>query len=213
MERADSRAPKQKTIAEKFIPLLPSLERLRINCAGEFLVSRHSRDLLKSIDPRTSPNLAIEIISNGTLFSKREWDKFENIHSVVRYVRISMDAALPHTFELVRRGGKWTVILENLRFLAQLRRENRIKLLVLAFTYQDHNFREMKEFVELSRELGADRAAFERIQKTDAMTETEYAERAVHHFAHPLHQAFLEIVRDPIFRGEGVVMDFDYQLS
>lgn len=212
MERPDSRAPKRKTIAEKFIPLLPSLEQLRINCAGEFLVSRHSRDLLKLIDPLANPNLAVEIISNGTLFSKREWDKFENIHPMVRFVRISMDAALPQTFELVRRGGKWAVIIENLRFLAQLRRENRIKRLVLAFTYQDHNFREMREFVELSRELGADRAIFERIQKTDAMTGAEYAERAVHRFTHPLHQAFLEIVCDPIFRDEDVATDFDYPL-
>jgi hypothetical protein len=213
MERPDSRAPKQKTIAEKFIPLLPSLERLRVNCAGEFLVSRHSRDLLKLIDPRTSPNLVIEIISNGTLFSKREWDKFENIHPLVRFIRISMDAAFPQTFELVRRGGKWTVFFENLRFLAQLRRECSIERLVLAFTYQDHNFREMREFVELARELGADKAVFERIQKTAAMTEAEYAERAVHRFTHPLHQAFLEIVRDPLFCGEGVATDFDYQLS
>ena len=212
MERPDSRAPKGKTIAEKFIPLLPSLERLRINGAGEFLVSRHSRELLKLIDPRTN-RTGIEIISNGTLFSKREWDKFENIHPLVHFVRISMDAALPQTFELVRRGGKWAVIIENLHFLAQLRREDRIKQLVLAFTYQDHNFREMREFVELSRELGADRAIFERIQKTDAMTEAEYAQRAVHRFAHPLHQAFLEIARDPIFNGEGVATDFDYPLS
>ena len=89
---------------------------------------------------------------------------------------------------------------------------NRINQLVLAFTYQDHNFHEMREFVTLASELGADKAIFERIQKTDAMTEDEYAERAVHRFTHPLHQAFLEIVRDPIFRGEGVATDFEYQL-
>ena len=76
-----------------------------------------------------------------------------------------MDAALPQTFELVRRGGKWAVIIENLHFLAQSRREDRIKQLVLAFTYQDHNFREMREFVELSRELGADRAIFSGYKK------------------------------------------------
>jgi Iron-sulfur cluster-binding domain len=201
---------KGKTIAEKFLPLLPSLEELFLNSAGEFLVSRHSRQLLQSIDAKKNPHLKINIISNGTLLSKREWDKFENIHPLVRSIRISMDAAFPRTFEQVRRGGKWNEFFENICFVAQLRRDGRISRLTFAFTYQDRNYLEMKEFVELCRKLGADRAVFERIHKTDAMSDEEYAERAVHLLVHPKFNEFIRLVRDPIFSNSDVLTDFDY---
>jgi hypothetical protein len=88
-------------------PLLPKLRSLHIDNAGKFLFSRPSRELLQSIDPVRHGNLKIDLISNGTLFTEREWQKFANIHGLVRTVRISTDAATKETFELLRRGARW----------------------------------------------------------------------------------------------------------
>ena len=58
------------------LPLLPSLKILHINPAGELFVSRPSRKLLELITDERCPDLVLDIISNGTLFSEGEWNKF-----------------------------------------------------------------------------------------------------------------------------------------
>ncbi len=190
--------------------LLPHIKMLYINSSGEFLVSKPSRRLLQAIDRRSSPNLTISIISNGTLFSETEWAKFSNIHGMIGSIRISTDAAYPATFEKLRRGAKWDRFFENLKFLGRLKACNQIGSFHMSFTYQVANFREMKAFVALVESVGANCAIFELLYPNmTAMTETEYRERAVHLADHPDQQEFLEIIADPIFQQKNIQSDFE----
>ena len=160
------------TVVARLASLLPHIKMLYINPTGEFLVSKPSRRFLQAIDRNLCPDLKIAIISNGTLFTESEWNKFSNIHGMVHSVRISTDAALPDTFEKLRRGGKWDKFINNLRFLGRLRATNHIGALQLSFTCQVANFREMKDFVALSETVGADCAIFELLfPNSNAMTE------------------------------------------
>src|SRR5262245_65814891 len=93
---------KARVVEEKLWPLLPTLRVLHINPAGELFASKPSRKLLELIDDQRCPNLVLDIISNGTLFSETEWNKFPGIHTKVRSVRISIDAACKETFEKLR---------------------------------------------------------------------------------------------------------------
>ena len=102
-------------------PLLPTLRVLNLNPAGELFGSRPSRKLLGLINEERCPDLLLDIISNGTLFSEEEWNKFPGIHGKIRSVRISTDAACKETFETLRRLGKYDVFCANMRFLRGLR--------------------------------------------------------------------------------------------
>jgi hypothetical protein len=208
IQKESSHSTERKTVDEKLRPVLPQLRTLYLNPAGEFLASRPSRRLLSAIDPQECADLQIDLISNGTLFSQVEWEKFSNVHGLVRSVRISIDAATAPTFETIRRGGKWSSFLENLRYVGRLRQAGQLPELYLAFTYQVGNFREMKDFVRLAEQVGADAATFQALQKTAAMTDDEYSERAVHRLDHPLYREFLDIIRDDIFRQLNVHHDF-----
>ena len=208
MEKQSVGVSKRKAIEEKIKPILPQIDRLFMNSCCEFLVSKPSRKLLQSIDPKVCPELKIDLISNGTLFSEAEWAKFANIHSQVRSIRISMDSARPATFEAVRRGGRWPIFFDNIKFIARMRFERRIESLTFSFAYQFANFREMPEFILLCEELRVDWATFEHLVKTEAMTDAEYAERAVHELRHPLYQEFQMLVKNPNFRRPMVVCDF-----
>jgi hypothetical protein len=197
-------------VEDKVAALLPSVKVLYLNPCGEVFVSKPSRRVLQAIDPQTCPDLKVFIISNGTLFSESEYNKFSNIHGKLAAVRISTDAATRETFETIRRGGRWDRFMENMRFLGRLRREGQIGFLFLSFTYQVGNFREMKAFVEMCEEIGADQAKFEKLLRTsDAMTLEEYDERAVHRPGHPLYQEYLEVIADPIFKQPNVYAAFD----
>src|SRR5262249_49980199 len=154
-----------------------------------------SRKLLELIDNERCPNLVLDIISNGTLFSEDEWNKFPGIHGKVRSVRVSIDAARKETFEKLRRLGKFEIFVENMRFLSRLRESGGIPQLKFSFTYQVDNFREMPEFLDFCAEMNADYAIFERLQNL-AFTHSEYKEKAVHFPGHPCYAEFIEVIKD-----------------
>lgn len=210
VQKESEHAHERAALDHKLKELVQGAEVLYLNPCGEFLTSRPSRALLSSIDPTANPDLRIDLISNGTLFSEGEWAKFSNVHPLVHTIRISTDAATGPTFEAIRRLGKWPIFLANIKYIGRLRAQGRIKEFVLAYTYQVGNLHEMKAFVELSKEVGADSVSFQRLEKTDAMTDQEYTERAVHYPRHRLYEEFLQIIDDDIFKQKRVRHDFDF---
>jgi len=208
-EKVSQSIEKARAVEDKLVPLLPGVRILHINPAGELFASKPSRRLLELIDDKRCPDIKLDIISNGTLFSREEWNKFPGIHNKVRSVRISIDAACKETFEKLRRLGKYDVFLKNMRFLRELRIGGRLPELKFSFTYQLGNFREMKAFVAFGDEMCADFVIFERLQNI-AFTHEVYRQKAVHYPEHPFYGEFIAVIRDPMFRTRRVIHDFDY---
>jgi hypothetical protein len=208
-EKAATTNAKIRAVEEKLPPLLPEIRAVQINASGELFASKSSRRVLELIDDERCPNLGIDIISNGTLFSEREWNKFPGIHNKIRSVRISTDAACEATFVKLRRGAKYQTFLENLRFLSGLRVRGIIPQLALSFTYQVDNFREMVDFLAFRDEMKADYVMFERLLNL-VFTDHEYRQKAVHRTQHPLYEEFIAIIRQQAFCTWQVWHDFDY---
>src|SRR5262249_54811235 len=139
VEKVSESLDKARAVEEKLVPLLPMIEVLYINPAGELFASKPSRRLLELIDDQRCPNLRLDIISNGTLFDEQEWNKFPGIHGKVRAVRISIDAACKETFEKLRRLGRYDDFIANMCFLRRLRSTGQIRSLKFSFTYQLDN--------------------------------------------------------------------------
>jgi hypothetical protein len=208
IEKPSENEAKARTMEVKLKPLISRLRHLEINVAGELFVSKPSRQILAMISPESCPDLTVDLISNGMLFTPAEWEKFPGIHGKVGGVRISIDAARPATFERLRRFGVHDVLLKNLEFLSRLRRSGEIGSLSFSFTYQLENFREMEEFVAFGRAHGVDKVIFEPLQNVGAFTDDEYRARAVHKSDHPLYPVFVEMIRRPVFRTAGIQHDF-----
>jgi hypothetical protein len=202
---------KADAVERTILPLLPSLKALCINPAGEFLASKPSRRLLESITPQTCPDLKIDIISNGTLFTEKEWEKFPNVHGAVRQVRISVDGCTKQTFETIRRLANFDVFCKNMTFLANLRAKGALPQLNFSFTYQMKNLREMCDFVFFARGFNCDFVIFERLQNLGTFTNEEYRANAVHLTDHPQHAEFLAMIRDPVFRQPWVWHEFEWE--
>jgi Iron-sulfur cluster-binding domain len=211
IEKPSENEAKADAVERNLVPLLPTLKTLFINPAGELWSSKPSRRLLELVNRETSPDLWLEIISNGTLFSDNEWQKFPNIHDMVRSVRISVDGCTKPTFETLRRRANFEVFCKNMEFLGKLRAQGSLPELKFSFTYQLGNFREMRDFVFFARRFNCDFVIFERLQNLGTFTNDEYRARAVHLTDHPLHQEFLSIVRDPIFRDICVWHEFEWE--
>jgi hypothetical protein len=211
VEKPSLNQAKAEVVEQKLLPLLKNLKTLDINPAGEVFLSKPSRRILEMVSKETCPDLGINIISNGTLFTEQEWLKFSNLKGMVRSVRISTDAATKATFEDLRRLAVWEPFLENMHFLGRLRASGDISQLMFSFTYQLRNFREMIPFVQFAKGFNCDFVVFERLQNLGAFTWPEFRERAVHLSDHPSHQEFLTVVSNPTFAQPAVSHDFEWE--
>jgi tetratricopeptide (TPR) repeat protein len=165
--------------------------------AGEVFSSRHSRKILGLLTRSQYPRLQIRIISNGVLFDRNAWETFD-LKDRVEAIFISVDAAREETYKIVRRGGDYKRLLRNLTFLKSLREnENQQFRWELHFVVSKRNYREMPEFVQLSKDLGVDWVVFSMQRNWGHVSAAEMKELAVFNTDHPEHGEFREIMMSP----------------
>ena len=173
--------------------------------SGDPFGSKLFRQLLFSIDGKKFPNLKINLQTNGVMFTPKNWEKMHKIHDNIDTVLISLDAATPRTYPLIRRGGNWNALRNNLDFIAgELRANGLINYLRLDFVVQQLNYREMPEFVRLGKQLEVDYVYFCLLVDWGTWSPDLYDKNAVWQTTHPEFPEFLEVLKDPLL-GERIV--------
>jgi MoaA/NifB/PqqE/SkfB family radical SAM enzyme len=201
----DEELKKARIIQEKiFHSDLEKVERIIVSGHGDPFGSKLYRELLLRLDSKQFPSLKIRLFSNGILFTPNLWNKLHKIHSGIDEVYISVDAARKETYEKLRRGGKFDILVKNLAFIGQLRRNNDIAFFRLSFVVQKDNYREMKQFVNMGEKYGADVVYFSQIRNWGTYTPTQFAGVAVHESDHPEHAELVRTLQDPSFRNKRV---------
>ena len=195
-----------KAVLERVVrPALPSLKVLEF-AGGEVLASAHLRTVLDAIDREQSPDLRVVLVTNGTLFDRKAWERLSNVHGIVRAIYVSLDGTSKGTFEELRRGGVWEETLANVEFISDLRRRGEIEELAILFVAQARNFGEMPDFVRLGQRLGCDRILFHELVNFATYSPTEFRARSVVSPRHPLHGQLLAMLLDPVFDDPRVVL-------
>jgi MoaA/NifB/PqqE/SkfB family radical SAM enzyme len=190
-------------MAERVIlPLVKSARRVQITGSGDPFASQHFRYVIKRLTGGDAPDVRIDLQTNGLLL-KASWDDLA-LEGHVGWIIVSIDAVEPETYAILRQGGRFDALLENLDFLSQLRRTNRVKHVRLDMVVQALNYRQMPEVVELKRALGFDGVKFQMIRSWNTYTADEFAKHDIGCPDHPDFGAFLNILRDPRLAGEDV---------
>jgi MoaA/NifB/PqqE/SkfB family radical SAM enzyme len=185
--------------------LLSKLQYVRISSGGEALFSKHFRKLLGDMDPTRCPSLThLELLTNGMLFDRRQWDTFQNLHYLKIMLVVSIDASSKATFESIRRNGRWERMLTNLDFASALRSDQKLAKFKISYAVQIENFRDMPDAVRMAERLRVDELSFFKLENVGTYSESEYRFRNIVEPSHPLHDEFLEVLRDPVFASEVV---------
>ena len=174
---------------------LHGLEMLYVSADGDGLASPLYRKLLQSMDSSEFPNLRVRIMTNGIMFTPAMWEKLARIRDRIQEVVVSIDAATETTYRTVRKGGDFSVLLENLEFLARLRRESQLTGFSITFVVQRVNFREMPGFVEMGHRYGCNGVTFMRMMNPGHVPEDAF----VHEPSHPDYSEFRMILSSPVF--------------
>ncbi len=190
-------------MAERVIlPLVKSTRRVQITGSGDPFASQHFRYIIKRLTGGDTPDVRIDLQTNGLLL-KASWDDL-GLEGHAGWVIVSIDAVQPETYAVLRQGGRFDLLIENLEFLSQLRRENRVKHVRLDMVVQALNFRQMPEAVDLKRRLSFDGVKFQMIRSWNTYTAEEFAKHDIGCPDHPEFGTFLGILRDPRLRGDDV---------
>ncbi len=185
------------------LPLARDARAVRVTSSGDPFGSRHFRHLLRGLTRAGYPRLKLEIQTNGVLFTPAAWDEFD-LAGRVALVAVSLDAAEPETYAVVRRGGSFRRLMANLAFLAGRRRAGEIGEFRLDCVVQAANFREMPALVAIGARLGMDVVKFQMIRNWNTWTPAEFAAHDIGSPRHPEHAAFLAVLADPALRGPQV---------
>jgi hypothetical protein len=188
------------------LPMLREAKSVFITGSGDPFASKNFRQLIERLTPDEYPDLRFRIMTNAMLFTPREWERFPALHRRVQSLQISIDGASAQTHELLRRGARWDVMQENLRFAADLLAEGMVQGLYLSFTVQVDNFHEMGDAVVLADQLNATGLYFGKMTNWGTFTPDEYARKAVFVPSHPQHQAFMAAMADPRLRSPRVIL-------
>jgi MoaA/NifB/PqqE/SkfB family radical SAM enzyme len=187
----------QRVIAEG----LRNAKRAIITGHGDAIASKLFRRLLQDLEAKQFPDLKIDLMTNGLLFTPAIWESFRKAHRAIRSVSISIDAATEETFKINRGNADFRKLLKNLEFIGRLKTDEKLTFFEISFVVQRNNYREMKAFVEMGRRLSCDTVLFQQIINWGCGTYNaeQFREVAVHQKQHPEHEAFVEVLRDPIF--------------
>lgn len=153
---AEEAAWQRRMPYETFLGILdqfPGLQTLSLHGIGEPLMHPHLFDMISAAAQR---GVQVRFTTNATLL-----DQFRSrrlIASGLHRLIVSLDGATASTYEAIRPGAKLDRVIENLRFLAALRREsgaNRPRI-EISMVVQAGNAAEAPDLVELAHDLGAD---------------------------------------------------------
>lgn len=201
-EEEEYNRAKEKRIEENFdrifTPILEKAEWVEMNSAGELFASKHSIDVLKKII-KINPKIKFDIISNGTLFSKEKIEEL-NLKCRLNKVIISMHSTTEKTYNKLVEKGNFKALIKNIEYLSSLKKDGHLKYLQLNFVVTSTNYKEMRDFVKLTKRLDAN-AFFinyhRQIDSDELMNELDVSIPT-----HPKYNDLVNVLSDPIFNDD-----------
>lgn len=191
----------QERMDQEYLPFMLQAARdaevFGLDGAGETFVSRHCRHVLSLMKREEFRRLKFWFVSNGQLLNERAFREFD-LYGRVGEIQVSVDAARPETYRIVRRGGNFERLLTNLAFLDELRSSRGEKFrFELCFVVSSLNFREAPEFVRLGRKFRVDSILFSIIRNWGHLSLEEFEKLNIANPSHPDHQEFLKVLESP----------------
>jgi MoaA/NifB/PqqE/SkfB family radical SAM enzyme len=105
------------------------------------------------------PNVRFTIQTNGLLI-KKMYQRHLNMFEKLDVLNISIDGATKTTYELLRRGGQFEKLLENLEFIKDYHQQFEIKIHMVV---QKSNWQEMGDMLDLADRFNVHQVIFNRI--------------------------------------------------
>lgn len=141
---------------EQMTPVLRRAEQVILTGSGEFLGLPDAENILKYFN-REFPHVQKYIATNASHLTPKVCELIAGSGS--RYtLQLSLHASDPETHKQMMRFNGWKKVIENIKYLGELRRTNGGNpSLFFMFVMTTLNIEKLPEFVRFAKEMGADR--------------------------------------------------------
>ena len=167
-----------------------NIKMLYLSGTADPFASKSIRKLLLNFDRKKFPKVNhIHLHTNALLLTEKMWNSLSHIHDLIKTIEISIDAANEETYKIVRRGGDWQTLLNNLNFISTIKLSNKN----ISFVVQDTNYMEMEDFYILINKIFKNNinVFFNKITNWGTYTPAEYTIKQIWNESHPEFQMFL----------------------
>ena len=113
-------------------------------------------------------NLSYTFQTNGLLV-KQMYNRVKKIFNKLHTLNLSIDGATAETYELLRKGGRWNKITENMQFIRSIKDTHGFRF-HMHMVVQKNNWREMPRMLALARQYNADTVYFNPVQDWNTTT-------------------------------------------
>ncbi len=176
-----------------------NIKMLYLSGSADPFASKSIRKLLLNFDKKKFPNVnQIHLHTNGLLLNEKMWNSLSHIHDLIKTIEISIDAANEETYKIVRRGGDWDMLIENLNFISKC---ESIKKVRTSFVVQDTNYKEMESFYKLMKHILKEKVEiyFNKITNWGTYSDGEFLIKQIWSESHPEFQEFLNEINKVCF--------------
>ena len=183
----------------RLLPIANQAEWLAMNGGGEFLANPSFIHFLEKLRPEHD-NFSIHFESNGVLFDAAHWNRFSHLGQYNITATITINSLKREVYRYLSGGfDHLEQVLDNLRFLSKLRRENILNKLLVTIVVQESNFWEVPDYIRTfahSEEFEIDSIVMKPLYKWWKMKEETYWFKNILNPLHPYHKEYLKILAD-----------------
>lgn len=165
--------------------------------AGEVFASTLLLSLLSNIKIDDFPNLKLNLHTNA-LLARARWHRLEHLERNISQVTVSIDAADADVYQIVRRGGIWTDLLDNMHFIKDKKNQLGFELHARMIV-QQRNYHQISQFYELCQLFCVDRVEYSRLIDWKSWSRSEFRKNDVFDHEHPersLAKTHIDQIRD-----------------
>lgn len=192
----EQRIQMDKTMDNVIEQLGSELVGLSICGGAEPFFSKTMMRFMREFDASKFPKLKkIHLHTNGTLWNENAWKAITPVHKYISTCEISMDAGTQEVYNIVRLGGDWNKLMNNIDFVLTI---PTIKSIQFSFVVQQRNYKDMKNFYNLIQSImkGSDKKFtifFNPIVEWgEFKQQNNFKEQEIHNPSHSEYSQFLE---------------------
>lgn len=192
---------------ERLLPFVKKAKKVSMNGQGEFLANPSFIRLLENLHPEHD-DFQISFETNGVLFDRAHWERFSHLGNYKINVTVTINSLRREVYQYLSGGFDYLErVLDNMRFLSKLRREEKINQLNVTMVVQDSNFWEVPDYIRTfahSDDFEIDQIVMKPLYKWFKMARDTYWFKNILDPNHPYHQAYLRILADDCWKDPKV---------
>lgn len=169
--------------------------------SGEIFHSAVYRQIfedLKNKDLSLWPNLSFVLCTNGTMLTPKIQNKYAYLLDKTSSYRFSIDAGNENSYNIVRKGGNWNMLWDNINYLYENRISKNKTHWALNLILQKDNYESLPDLIKIARSYDIlPQIYITNILDWGVQTRDRYTDMAIWLETHPDHDKMKKVLNLP----------------